>query len=422
MVNRFIAKIKAYSSTLITLFDQAVVSGGNFLIGILLARLLGIDNYGVFALLWMVVLFGKSMNQAFITKPMLSLAPKKEADEQTIYIGILHSLEIGTAILMTILVSIFLLLGQYFDIAVPSTSLYWVVPLIVGLHMIYEFYRKIMFVLQDIIWALVLDIVMYIGQFGAFGYLYFQRELSISTALMGIGLAHTIVCIVGFIKLSNISFDIEELKNTIHHHYTYAKWLIGTALLQWFSANFFIVVAGWLISPAAVGAVRIVQNVMGLTHVLFLAMENIVPVKAALHYKEGGWIQLVTYLKYITRRAGVVVLGILAFIAIFRTPIIEFLYGTAYVEYSYLVIGFCLTYVLVFIGHPLRFALRTLEITKPIFIAYIFGAAFSVVLAYPLIYYFDLIGLLIGIFVTQGLSQLVYLYYLQGISPDSYRN
>ena len=38
------------------LFDQALVSGGNFLLGTFLARQLGVETYGTFALLWMAVL------------------------------------------------------------------------------------------------------------------------------------------------------------------------------------------------------------------------------------------------------------------------------------------------------------------------------------------------------------------------------
>ena len=84
-----------------------------------------------------------------------------------------------------------------------------------------------------------------------------------------------------------------------------------------------------------------------------------------------------------------------------------------------LVIGFCLTYVLVFIGHPLRFALLTLEITKPMFISYVLGAVFSLILAYPLVGQFGLVGVLVGIFVTQGLSQLVYVYYLKTVDVEN---
>ena len=45
------------------LADQALVSGVNFLNGILLARWLGITAYGTFALIWMAVLVASSLQQ-----------------------------------------------------------------------------------------------------------------------------------------------------------------------------------------------------------------------------------------------------------------------------------------------------------------------------------------------------------------------
>ncbi|MFK7946090.1 MAG: lipopolysaccharide biosynthesis protein [Saprospiraceae bacterium] len=408
-----IQKIKAYSSTILALTDQAVVSGSNFLIGIVLARVLGIDGYGLFALLWMIVLFGKSINQAFVTRPMMSLAPKKETKEATNYLATLHYLQYLTSFGIGVFVFVFLLFGQYFDIKIADNRWFWVVPSIVFLHLIYDFYRSQSFVKQDVVFALILDIILFGGHFVAIFVLWYYENLSVTNALIGIGIAHLAVVVLGFFKYLQFNFNTNVLKETIIYHFNFSKWLIGTALLQWFSGNFFIIVAAALMSEAAVGAIRIVQNVMGLTHVLFLAMENIVPVKAALHFKEGGIKQLKTYLIYITGRAGILVGAVLLFLAVFRTFIIDFLYGAEYIEYSYLVIGFCLTYVLVFIGHPLRFALMTLEITKPIFVSYVLGAIFSLILAYPLVGQFGLVGVLIGIFVTQGLSQLVYVYYLR---------
>ena len=408
-------KLKAYSSTIIALTDQAVVSGSNFLIGIALARVLGIDGYGLFALLWMIVLFGKSINQAFVTRPMMSLAPKKESEASVKYIATLHYLQYLTSFGIGIFVFIFLLFGQYFEIEITDNRWFWVMPSIVVLHLIYDFYRSQSFVKQDVVFALILDIILFGGHFLAIFVLWYYDNLSVTNALIGIGIAHFVVVALGLFKYFSFNFNTTILKETVLYHFTFSKWLIGTALLQWFSGNFFIIVAAALMSEAAVGAVRIVQNVMGLTHVLFLAMENMVPVKAALHYKEGGLKQLKTYLIYITGRAGILVGGILLLLAIFRTHIIDFLYGAEYIEYSYLVIGFCLTYILVFIGHPLRFALLTLEITKPMFISYVLGAVFSLILAYPLVGQFGLVGVLVGIFVTQGLSQLVYIYYLKRV-------
>lgn len=412
-------QLKAYRSTILALTDQAVVSGSNFLIGIVLARVLGIDGYGLYALLWMIVLFGKSINQAFITRPMMSLAPKKEGKEAVNYIATLHYLQYLSSFSIGIFVYIFLLFGQYFDIEISDNRWFWIIPIMVILHLIYDFYRSQSFVKQDVVFALILDIILFGGHFIAVFVLWYYDYLSVTNALIGIGIAHLVVVLLGFFKYLHFNFNTNILKETILYHFNFSKWLIGTALLQWFSGNFFIIVAAALMSEAAVGAIRIIQNIMGLTHVLFLAMENIVPVKAALHFKEGGIKQLKTYLIYITGRAGILVLLVLLSLAVFRTYIIDFLYGKDYIEYSYLVIGFCLTYVLVFIGHPLRFALMTLEITKPIFVSYVLGAIFSLILAYPLVGQFGLIGVLIGIFVTQGLSQLVYVYYLRSYSSKN---
>lgn len=52
--------------------DQIIVSGSNFLLGILLARNLGIEEYGQFALLWLIVLFFSSLQLSFIVSPMLT--------------------------------------------------------------------------------------------------------------------------------------------------------------------------------------------------------------------------------------------------------------------------------------------------------------------------------------------------------------
>ena len=71
---------------LLLIADQVMVSGSNFLLGILLVRSLGLESYGIFAVLWMVILFGLSINHAFITKPILSIVPKMESTKGRMYL------------------------------------------------------------------------------------------------------------------------------------------------------------------------------------------------------------------------------------------------------------------------------------------------------------------------------------------------
>jgi O-antigen/teichoic acid export membrane protein len=67
--------------------DQGMVSGVNFLTGILIARYLGIAEFGRFSLVWLVVLFINSIQIALVVSPMNSIGPKQEADAELAYYG-----------------------------------------------------------------------------------------------------------------------------------------------------------------------------------------------------------------------------------------------------------------------------------------------------------------------------------------------
>ncbi len=409
-VVNFFLKLK--SSGLI-LIDQGLVSGTSFITGILLTRLLGLDDYGQFVLLWMVILFGLSITQALISKPLQSLAPKMEEREMRNYLSALHGIQLLASALASLLCIITLTLLSQFKLF-ASLDIITIIGLSIalGLVLAYDYYRKCFFLKNDLYSPLITDAILAFVQLGGIFILYKSNLLSIPNFLLLVSITYFIVCGIGFLKSDYPTFKSNRLFSVLDKHYEFSKWLLGTVAAQWLCGNFFIICAGGILGTAAVGAVRIAQNVIGLTHVIFLAMENVVPVNAAKAFKEGGQEKLFQFLKSVSVQIGMGVMGILLFVAIFSPNILALLYGTDYVPHSYILIGFCIIYLLVYISYPLRFALRTLEMTKPIFIAYVIGAIFSVLAASSMIKYWGIYGILIGLFVTQLITQSVYIYSL----------
>ena len=82
LADRFLAR---YSHINWALADQTMVSGVNFLTGILLARYLGLEEFGRFTLAWMAVLFVNSIQHAAINSPMMSIGPKQPEAESSAY-------------------------------------------------------------------------------------------------------------------------------------------------------------------------------------------------------------------------------------------------------------------------------------------------------------------------------------------------
>ena len=64
---------KIFSSTI---FNQFIVSGGNFLTSFILIKFLGLRNFGIFSSIWILIISSNIFQQAFIINPFLSISPK----------------------------------------------------------------------------------------------------------------------------------------------------------------------------------------------------------------------------------------------------------------------------------------------------------------------------------------------------------
>src|SRR5580698_11588362 len=69
------------------LADQAIVSASNFLNNVMLARFMGLREFGIFVLAWMSVMFVNSLQTALIVSPMMSIGPKQEEKDRPSYFG-----------------------------------------------------------------------------------------------------------------------------------------------------------------------------------------------------------------------------------------------------------------------------------------------------------------------------------------------
>ena len=87
MIQAVARLLARYSDINWALADQAVISGVNFLTGILLARYLGLEGFGQFTLAWMAVLFVNALQHATIIAPMMSIGPKQPAADLPAYYG-----------------------------------------------------------------------------------------------------------------------------------------------------------------------------------------------------------------------------------------------------------------------------------------------------------------------------------------------
>jgi O-antigen/teichoic acid export membrane protein len=206
-----------------------------------------------------------------------------------------------------------------------------------------------------------------------------------------------------------ISF--RQINLAFKHHGSEALWMTGSALVQWFSGNFYVVTAAVWLGPVLLGVLRIGQYIFGLINILLQAIENyVLPKASSLSYSS---FQTISYLKIIQKKMLLFMGSGLLFIAVLAKPILHLIKAEHIDELLTVIYGMCGVYILVIISYPIRIALRSLKLSKVFFTGYIINSVFSLGTAYMFIHQWGVLGVLAGLFFSQALLFIFWMSILQ---------
>jgi len=404
----FLARILARiggGRTPAALFDQGLVSGANFVTNVILARSFGLRDYGVFALAWVGVLFANSLQYAMIVTPMMSVGPKQDQEDRPAYYGSVLVQEIAFG----------LFVGLIMFVCVWYSARYFPQWHIAGLalpisgaavaYMLQEFLRRYFFCTSQSKHALTCDIVSYLTQVPIIFWLSRSHGAKLSTMLWIIAATS----LIGFLSClrwyEHVTYSRHALRTVFLRHWQMSRWLAPSAFMQWASSNLFQLAAPVYFGAAASAVLRASQNIVGVAHVWFLGLDNVVPAEAARRMRREGVEGMLRYVRRITLQWGAVTLAFTGLVGCFPSFWLKLAYGTKYASDGFVLRAFACIYLVVFISGPLRYGLQALEYTAPIFWTYPVLIVFSVALAGPLASKLGMKGVMIGMLASQVLFQ-----------------
>jgi O-antigen/teichoic acid export membrane protein len=389
------------------LTDQAVVSATNFLTNIMLARFMGLREFGVFALAWMSVLFANSIQNALIVAPMMSIGPKQEEMERPRYFGAIFFHELILALLCFVLVFVGLLCSSRFFSHVNLHHL--ALPLAVSAlaYQGQDFLRRYFFSIRRNRCALLDDLISYLPQLPIIFLLHRWGRLTSATALWAMAATSLVGLAAGWLWIEPLRFGWQAIKSVWLRHWKISRWLTGSALLQWTSGNLFVVAAPVYYGAAAAGVLKASQNLMGVTHVWFQGLDNVVPVETARRLRDGGVAGMLAYTRSILARWGGLTLAFALVLGVAPAFWLRLIYGAQMAQYGYILRLYALLYLFIFVGGPLRAGLQALEFTSPIFCSYLAMSAFAAVFAGPAAKWMGLKGSMAGLIATQLIFQSI---------------
>jgi O-antigen/teichoic acid export membrane protein len=235
--------------------------------------------------------------------------------------------------------------------------------------------------------------------------MFSQHRVDAAGVLWIIAAMSTLATVVGYFLLGSMKYSRSRTMEVVRLHWPNGKWLVGAALSQWISGNLYILALGSAMGAVAVGALRSAQSIMGITHVVFLGLENVIPAEATRAHARGGRSELRQYLRK-TAQFSFVATGLFGLVvSIDPNAVMALAFGEEFGAYGHLIWLFVLIYLLVSIGLSVRSGLRALNETRSIFTANVAAAILSIVTATYFTNTYGLLGAALGIFLVQIVIQ-----------------
>jgi O-antigen/teichoic acid export membrane protein len=387
------------------LTDQSIVSATNFLTNLMLVRFMGLREFGIFALAWMSVQFVNGLQTALIVAPMMSIGPQQEEKDRPSYFGAVVFQEIVLASSCFVLVFVALMVSSTFILHAGLHRL--ALPLAVSAfaYQLQDFVRRYFFATRQSRRAFADDALSYLVQLPILFLLHRVGYLNSATALWVMAGTSIIGLLPAWLWVEHLEFNWVWIKAVSRRHWKISRWLGASSLLQWTSGNLFVLAAPIYYGASAVGALKASQVVMGVTHVWFQGLDNVVPVETARRLRQCGVHSMLVYTRSILLKWGGLTLLFAIVMAVAPSFWLGLIYGPQMVQYGYILRLYSLLYVIMFVGEPLRAGLQALEFTVPIFWSYLAMTTFAFVFAAPAAKWLGLNGTMLGLLGTQILFQ-----------------
>jgi O-antigen/teichoic acid export membrane protein len=316
----------------LTASDQCVSSLSNFVVGVAVARVVGVAGFGAYALVYSVWLVVAAMHRSLITDPMSIENDMHQIDaEHHVRVGLAAELWLGMGAALVFAAGGIVLVttGQH-QFGLCFLGLAPWLPFLLA----QDYWRWVSFMKRKPQKALTNDLVYFGVQIGAFVALVLVGFHSSLVAIGAWGVGAAGGALFGLWQFSarpTLRGGIERIRG----RWSLSKWLAGVNAMSSASTQATPVLTGVFLGPAGIGGLKAAASlVSGPSLVLIQAGGSIGLPEASKALKERGWPGLRRVERFITA-AGMLSVGFIAIVVFcFGRQLLDMIYGHAFGRFA----------------------------------------------------------------------------------------
>jgi O-antigen/teichoic acid export membrane protein len=355
--------------------DQALISLANFAATLILARNASPTELGVYAVGFTALRLVRAFQDALTIQPLNTFGASMDAQAFRRYATSTSLIQILLASASAASVALLgwglSALGN--DIAGPTLFHLWAGFLWWQMQ---EYIRRMMYTRGQVLGAALNTALANAVRLGLMAWWASQDRLDGPASLNAIALGSLVALLPGAWQTRSFwSKSFDNLLETWRTNWRFGKWILGGGIAAWVSVEFYPVLTAGLVSFAAAGAYRALQNIVAPVYLLLRALDTFLTPRAARAFRQLGIPALQRNLRLAYLTTALPVLGLLVLAVFFPTPLLELLYGDAYVEYASAMGLMAIFYALLYAYWPLQIGFKAAGHSRPIFISNIAAIA-----------------------------------------------
>ncbi len=406
----------------LALVDQGLISGANFILGIVLARHLAPDQYGAYALAFQVFLFLSVAYSALVLEPLSVFGSSVYRNSNREYLGALLRIHAAIAFIIFLgLCTCAWVVGQ----VSPSgdlTSALIGVGIAAPCMLLFSLARRGFYVKLAPLQAALGALGYFAVVLGGLLLVFHRHSLSplVAFLLIAAGAGVTAPMMV-----TRLRFSIKprtaalRLSEVVHRHWGYGRWALGSAVAIWFSTAIYYPILVSFHGLAETGALQALTNFSSPIAQVFAAMSLLsLPYAAGIHHQKSsrGISHLAAKLALIYA-GGTTLYWLL--VVLFRWQIVENLYAGKYMGIVGLIPWLALASVLRISATSQAIILRAMHAPSLVFVAYGAASVVDIVAGIPCTWAFGLWGAIFGMVLASAVALVVTLVMLYCHTPSA---
>lgn len=325
-------KVQQYRHGLLALVDQGLVSLTNFATALLIGRMCGKPELGIYTLAWTLLSIATELSGALITTPYTVFGPQLSRYRRSRYLGsiFVHQLILG------VVFAVFIAAGAILCLVCgwasrSAANVFTITAGAVVFVAVKEFVRRVCFAELRLGSAFLIDVMACIGQVGGVLLLLEQRKLAASGAFMVLGVSSAAAAGL-WLLLRKGTFRFESLlyERDLRRNWSFAKWVLASGVLSAVARYLYPWMLAAFHGTSVTGAWAACAAIVAMCNPAVLGVSNYALPKISNVYARSGSSAMQRSVNRFSLLFIFLLLPVVLALGVFGERIVTCVYGSAY--------------------------------------------------------------------------------------------